>query len=584
MSGARIIVPEIAEPKSMQRLLAALTFLGCIWLFPATGSAQKPASPTVEFTILHFNDVYEVERPRDQTLGGLSRVAALRTKLVAENPRTYAMFSGDALSPSPIGGAVIDGDELAGRQMVAVLNVMGLDFATFGNHEFDLKKDQLSARLKESTFTWISSNATDAVGRGLPGVPGEVILQVHQAGTEIRVGLIGLSIDSTRPDYVRFQDPVSVAREKARKLTGSCDVIIALTHLAIDEDRRVATAVPEIHLILGGHEHRHSFECKATAERFSAPIAKADSNAKTVTVHRLAFNTQTRHLTIRSQLVPISGEPDPRTGAAPSDVDLRTDRLAKYWKQRGFAGLKDTFGRDPSEVVAQSDVPLDGLESSVRYHPTNLTELIGQAMMASVPDAQAAIYNSGSIRVDDVLGPGLISVYDVYRILPYPGKVIAAQLPGDLLIELLEKSVTIPDEGGFLQMTKIERNNEKVWLIGGKPIAPGTLYPLAINDYLIQGRELIYGEVRNPQTINARLKKIWEALPDAEKKLPAHPGIQDREIRHALIHYMNTNQHGRIAIPPGTKGEDRELPASAVDWPVVEVDVDRARKGNEQTP
>jgi 5'-nucleotidase / UDP-sugar diphosphatase len=568
----------------MRRLLTAFTILGFGWLVPVAAYVQKPASPTVEFTILHLNDVYEVERPRDQTLGGLSRVAALRNKLVQENPRTYTIFSGDALSPSPIGGAVIDGDELAGRQMVAVLNVMGLDFATLGNHEFDLKKDQLGQRLRESTFTWISSNVTDAVGRTLPGVPSEVILRVNQAGNEVRVGLIGLSIDSTRPDYVRFYDPVSAARDQARKLTGACDVIIAVTHLAIAEDRKVAAAVPEIHLILGGHEHRHSFECKATAERFSAPIAKADSNAKTVTVHRLAFNTQTRHLTIRSQLVPISGEPDPHTDAAPSDVDLRTDRLAKYWKERGFAGLLDTFGRDPSEVVAQADVPLDGLESSVRYRPTNLTELIGQAMMASVPGAQAAIYNSGSIRIDDVLGPGTLSVYDVYRILPYPAKVIRAELEGGLLIELLEKGVSIPDEGGFLQMTKIERNNERVWLIGGKPIAPGTLYPVAMNDYLIQGRELIYGEVRDPATINARLNKVWSALPAAEKKLPAHPGVKDREIRHVIIEYMKVNERGRITIPPTAEGDKRELPAHAVDWPTVEVDVERSKRASDQTP
>ena len=342
--------------------------------------------------------------------------------------------------------------------------------------------------------------------------------------------------------------------------------------------------MPEIHLILGGHEHRHSFECLATEERFSAPIAKADSNAKTVTVHRLAFDIRTRRLTIRSQLVPILGEPDPGTGAAPSDVDSRTDRLAKYWKQRGFAGLKDTFGRDPSEVVAQSDVPLDGLELSVRYRATNLTELIGRAMLASVPDAQAAIFNSGSIRVDDVLGPGTISVYDVYRILPYPGKVVRAELEGSLLIALVEKGVSIPDEGGFLQMTKIERPDQKVWRIGGKPIEPGKLYPVAINDYLIHGRELIYGDIRDPATINFRLNKVWDALPAAEKTLPPHPGLKDREIRHVLIEYMKVSEGGRITIPPLAKGEGRTLPGQIVDWPTVRVDAGTPAKGSAQTP
>ena len=192
----------------------------------------------------------------------------LRGKLLKENPRTYTMFSGDAPSPSPIGGAVIDGAELAGRQMVAVLNVMGLDFATFGNHEFDLMKDQLLQCLKESTFTWISSNVTDAVGREFPGVPSELVLRVNDAGKVVRVGLIGLSIDSTRPDYVRFQDPVSVAQE-GEQVTG----IMRRDHRAYpsgdrrrSQNRRGRARDP---LILGGHEHRHSFECLATEERFA---------------------------------------------------------------------------------------------------------------------------------------------------------------------------------------------------------------------------------------------------------------------------------------------------------------------------
>jgi len=52
-----------------------------------------------------------------------------------------------------------------------VLNALGLDFATFGNHEFDLPKDQFRARLRESAFTWFSSNVTDGLGNPYPGVP-----------------------------------------------------------------------------------------------------------------------------------------------------------------------------------------------------------------------------------------------------------------------------------------------------------------------------------------------------------------------------------------------------------------------------
>jgi 2',3'-cyclic-nucleotide 2'-phosphodiesterase (5'-nucleotidase family) len=71
------------------------------------------------------NDIYEVERPGGQSLGSLSRVAEIRRKLVEHNPRTITILSGDALSPSPLSSAVIEGEELAGRQMVSVLSAMG---------------------------------------------------------------------------------------------------------------------------------------------------------------------------------------------------------------------------------------------------------------------------------------------------------------------------------------------------------------------------------------------------------------------------------------------------------------------------
>ena len=105
------------------------------------------------------------------------------------------------------------------------------------------------------------------------------------------------------------------------------------------------------------------------------------------------------------------------------------------------------------------------------------------------------------------------------------------------------------------------------------------MYPVAINDYLIHGRELIYGDIRDPATINFRLNKVWDALPAAEKTLPPHPGLKDREIRHVLIEYMKVSEGGRITIPPLAKGEGRTLPGQIVDWPTVRVDAGTPAKG-----
>ena len=68
-------------------------------------------------------------------------------------------LGGDYLSPSAIGTAVVDGQPLAGRQMVDVLNHVGVDWAVLGNHEFDVSEAAFRARLAEEPFS-VSSRAT----------------------------------------------------------------------------------------------------------------------------------------------------------------------------------------------------------------------------------------------------------------------------------------------------------------------------------------------------------------------------------------------------------------------------------------
>src|SRR5262245_26744086 len=106
----------------------------------------------ITVVFLHINDVYEIVKPRKGEFVGLARVAALRNELKKKNPFTYTIVAGDMLSPSPMGSASLNGEKLAGKQMLSVLNVLGVDYATFGNHEFDLERDDFQRRLGESAF------------------------------------------------------------------------------------------------------------------------------------------------------------------------------------------------------------------------------------------------------------------------------------------------------------------------------------------------------------------------------------------------------------------------------------------------
>src|SRR2546430_1280642 len=97
-----------------RRSLAALV-CACLLLVPTHG---LDAQSSAVVTILHFNDVYEIEPIEGGHFGGLSRVATVLQQLKRTHAPVLSVLAGDYLSPSAIGTAVIDGQPLAGRQMV----------------------------------------------------------------------------------------------------------------------------------------------------------------------------------------------------------------------------------------------------------------------------------------------------------------------------------------------------------------------------------------------------------------------------------------------------------------------------------
>ena len=147
---------------------------------------------------------------------------------------------------------MVDGQALGGRQMVDVLNLVGLDWAVLGNHEFDVSEAAFRARVAEARFRIVSSNVTDVNGQPFPGTVPSAVVPVRAGGRTVRIGLVGLTIDSNRRPWVRYSPPVAAAREQIAQLKGKTDAIIALTHLSLAGDQDLVTQVPDIDLVLGG--------------------------------------------------------------------------------------------------------------------------------------------------------------------------------------------------------------------------------------------------------------------------------------------------------------------------------------------
>ncbi len=98
------------------------------------------------------------------------------------------------------------------------------------------------------------------------------------------------------------------------------------------------------------------------------------------------------------------------------------------------------------------------------------------------------VFNGGAIRIDDLLPAGPITQYDVIRILPFGGKVLSVEMPGSLIKRVLTQGQANRGTGGFLQTANVTQN-QQAWLINGRAIVDTQTYRVAVNDFLMSGRE-----------------------------------------------------------------------------------------------
>jgi 5'-nucleotidase len=464
-------------------IVVACGLHGCAQLQRAPATARKP----ITVTIVHLNDVYEIVPVEGGKSGGLARVATVIKGLKANGSPMLVTLGGDYLSPSALGTAIVDGQPLAGRQMVDVLNATGVDWATLGNHEFDVSQAAFRAHVGQAKFRIVSTNVTDAAGQPFPGVPTSSIVNVTLDGRTVRIGLIGVTIDSTRKDWVRYRDGIVAAKAEVAKLRGQVDALVALTHLSLAQDDEFVTAVPGIDLVLGGHEHENWLLYRGP--RF-VPIVKADANARSLAIVTLTFGASGTPPIISTRLKVI----DDSIASDPA-----VDAIAKAWVERGFEAFRRQ-GFQPEAVVATITEPFDGRESAVRNRSGKLTDFIAAAIASEADPVDVAIFNSGSVRIDDVIPPGPVTEYDVIRILPFGGKVVKATFDGALLARVLETGMNNEGTGGFLH-NQGARFQGGTWLVQGKPIDPARRYTVALNDFLLTGGEvnLSYLARTNPQ-------------------------------------------------------------------------------------
>lgn len=502
----------------MKLVKSLLYFLAISILISCSSTKQhKKDDGKIDFTFLQLNDVYEIAPIQGGEYGGMARVETVHKELLKENENTLLFMAGDFLNPSLLGTLKVGGERIRGKQMVEVMNAMNFDLVAFGNHEFDVSRNDLQKRLNESTFPWISANIKlktksdttlfykEKNGRKIDVNTTFIKEFTDKDGTKIKVGFISVCIPSNPRDFVEYGNMFVEARASYAYLKDKVDVVFGLTHVKLANDKRIAKLLPNLPLIMGGHEHTNSNNFVGNVQ-----ISKADANAKTVFIHRISFDKKSKKTTVISELKEIN---------LSIKEDEKVGKIVHKWQNILDTTIKEVI-KNPSEIIYNTAVPLDGRDASIRSKPTNLGEIITKAMSFSYHDKiDAAIVNGGSIRIDDQL-IGDVNAVDIFRVLPYGGAILKVEIKGRLLQRVLNYGELAKGTGAYLHRHNITHEGKK-WFISNKPLDIDKTYTVAFSDYLLKGFDIPFLSDKSKEVFSVYRPKETELAFDIRKAIVA---------------------------------------------------------------
>ena len=255
-------------------------FIFLVWAVSVASVAQK------QIVILHTNDTHSTIEPVSQYSkvkeaagkAGCVRRATMVKQLREQNPDILLFDSGDFSQGSTYYTMY------KGEVEVGLMNIMGYNAATLGNHEFDFGLDNLAKLARQALFPIVCSNCD------FTGTPCQDVIKrycvIERNG--LRIGVFGLSpkidglIMKENIVGVKYIDPIEATKEVVTLLRGKehCDIVICLSHLGwglapeFIDDQLLISSTSGIDLVLGGHSHTYMREMQwvDNAEGMPVPV------------------------------------------------------------------------------------------------------------------------------------------------------------------------------------------------------------------------------------------------------------------------------------------------------------------------
>ena len=500
--------------KALALLLSVVMSLS---LLVSTAWAEDPMTQDLagKTVILHTNDVHGA-------IQDYAKVAALKADYEARGADVYLVDAGDFSQ----GSVYVSLHK--GADAITMLNAVGYDFVTLGNHEFDYGAQQLADNLKKANFRILCSDVLDADGD--PVANAAVTAEVEESG--LKIGFFGLATPETKTKanpalikgltFLSGEALYKCAQEDIDWLKGqNVDVIICLTHLGVDKESQPNTSydlyknTTGIDFIIDGHSHT-----VMTKGPNGEPIQSTGTALANVGV--IIIDNATKKIE-ENKLVPIWHT---------EKKDDKSVTVYDYTKEDAAVAAAAKAIMDPidaayGEVFAKSAVDLNGAKApGNRTEETNMGDLITDAMMWAIktkaPSVDmtnaVAITNGGGIRA--AINKGDITKKDINTVLPFGNTLAVVYVKGSELLEALEASTYCTPEavGGFPQFAgmevelniapKYDKNAKEypgseyfgpksinritIKSINGKAFDPNATYAVITNNFMAAGGDTYY--------------------------------------------------------------------------------------------
>jgi 5'-nucleotidase len=440
----------------------------------AAAPGGSGTSPKVDFTltVLHNNDgesdLIASAADTDPGAGTISRFGHLLEDLRREALRSggrnrgkagvVTISAGDNFLASPEWQASLD--KGVPYYDAIALDHLDYDAFTIGNHEFDFGPEVLAnfiTSFRGNDDIFLSANldfsAEPALQRLVERGRIRPSIVVRERGE--RIGIIGVTTpelhEVSSPGNVEVDDELTevIQAEVDRLTRRGVDKILVSSHLQdIDNERALVKTLSGVDAVVGG----------GGGENIGTtyPLEEDDADGRTVpivTVPGDYFDVGRLELQFdrKGQVVGYGGALEAVTSAEPQDRFLL--RNVEQPVEEYVAGLAE-------EIVATSEVGLNGVRNDVRSRETNLGNLMADALLATgreqaaaagLPEPQVALQNGGGIRNGSIIGPGDISRLDTFDIAAFENlvAVVPEVTRADLVAAVEHGLEGLPDPQGY---------------------------------------------------------------------------------------------------------------------------------------